>query len=82
MYLPSLIFETMTIKRSLCEHKGVLKFIIRHLYPCEMKKETRRHNSLQTLLKRGSKTIAPLTSYDPKFWSDFHSLRHKLQRVQ
>ena len=47
MYLPSLIFETMTIKRYMCEHNGVLKFIIRHLYPCEMKKETRRHNSLQ-----------------------------------
>ena len=40
MYLPSLIFETMTIKQSMCEHKGVLKFMILHLYPCEMKKTT------------------------------------------
>ena len=55
MYLPSLIFETMTIKRSMCEHKGVLKFIIRLLYLWEMKKETRRHNSLQNLAETGIK---------------------------
>ena len=81
MYLPSLIFETMTIRRSMCEHEGVLKFIIRHLYPCEMKKETMTSQLSKTLLKWGSKTLSPLTSYDPKFWSDFHSLRHKLQSV-
>ena len=36
----------------------------------------------KTLLKRGSKTLTPLTSYDMKFWNDFHSLRHKLKIVQ
>ena len=37
MYIPSIILETMTIN-DLCEHKGGLKFVIRHLYPYEMKK--------------------------------------------
>ena len=55
MYLPSLIFETMPIKLSMCEHKGVLKFIIRHLYLCEMKKATTTSTTLpKTLLKRVS----------------------------
>ena len=53
MYLPSLIFETMGIKRSMCEHKGVLKFIIRYLYPCEMKKATMTSKSLQNPAETG-----------------------------
>ena len=72
MYLPALIFETITIKQSMCKHKGILKFIIRHLYPCKNEEGNYDVKTLsKTLLKRGSQTLTPLMSYDPKFWSDF-----------
>ena len=82
MCVPSLILETITIKRSMCEHNGVLKCTIRHLYPCEMKKATMTSQLSPSPAETGIKTLSPLTSYDPKLWSNFYLIRHKLQRVQ
>ena len=39
-------------------------------------------HSPQNSAETGIKNYRPLTSYDPKFSSDFHSLRHKPHSVQ